>query len=67
MDLCAQLVKSLERKIVPTSLTHTPNMDMFPCDLTAYLTTSAVEKLITKTDPGSSSESKLMHYFKELD
>ncbi len=66
MDLCAQFVKSLAKNIDPTSLTHTPNMDMFSCDLTSYLTASAVEKLITQSDPGSSSESKLMHYFKEL-
>ncbi len=55
------------QKIDSTSLTQTPTMDRFPCDLTTYLTTRTVEKMIMKSDPSSSSESKLMHYFKELD
>ena len=67
MDLCAQFVKTLAKKIDLTSFDHTPNMSAFPCELTTYLMTSGVEKLIKNNGPANSSESSLMKYFKQLD
>jgi hypothetical protein len=67
MDLCAQFVKSLAKKIVSTSFDHTPNMSASPCELTTYLSTSGIEKLIKNNGPAFSSESSLMKYFKQLD
>ncbi len=68
MDLYDQFMKSLAKNWVSTLFVNNPNMDMFPCDLTLYLSsTSAVQKFIKNSIPGSSSESKLMHSFKEVD
>ena len=41
-------------------------MDMFPCDLTQYQSTSAVEKLMKKTGEDKATESLLVKNFKEL-
>jgi hypothetical protein len=46
MDLCAQFVKTLAKKVDVTSFEMTPDMSDFPFDNTLYMTTSAVEKLI---------------------
>jgi hypothetical protein len=67
MDLCAQFVKSLAKKIDSTSFDHTPNMSAFPCELMTYLSTSGVEKLIKNNGHAISSELSLMKYFKQLD
>ena len=67
MDLCDQFVKSLAKGIAVTSFTHTPDMDLFPCDLTQYLSTGATEILIKKRGKNNATESLLMKNFKELD
>ena len=67
MDLCAQFVKTLAKKVDVSSLETTPNMADFPFDNTLYMTTSAVEKLIKANGTAEPSESSLMKYFKQLD
>ncbi len=42
-------------------------MSDFPFDITSYMTTSAVEKLIKANGPAEPSKSSLMKYFKQLD
>jgi hypothetical protein len=44
LDLCAQFVKTLAKKIDLTSFETNPNMTDFPFNITLYMTTSAVKK-----------------------
>ena len=67
MDLCAQFVKTLAKKVDVSSFETTPNMADFPFDNTLYMTTSAVEKLIKANGTAEPSESTLMKYVKQLD
>jgi len=67
MDLCAQFVQTLIKSVDFTTVTHTPDMDLFPCDLIQYQSTSAAETLIKKAGDKKVTESLLMKYFKELD
>jgi hypothetical protein len=67
MDLCAQFVKTLNKSINATSVTHTPDMGLFPCDLIQYQSTSAIETMIKKAGYDRVTESLLMKYFNELD
>ena len=67
MDLCDQFVKSLAKGIDVTSFTHTPDMDLFPCDLTQYLSAGDMEILIKMTGKNNATESLLMKHLKELD
>jgi hypothetical protein len=46
MDLCAQFIKTLTKSIDVTTIAHTPDMGLFPCDLIQYQSTRAVKKLI---------------------
>ena len=67
MDLCAQFIKTLAKKVDVMSFETTPNMSDFPFDNTLYMTTSAVENLIKANGTAEPSESSLMKYFKQLD
>ena len=66
MYLRAKIVKSLAKAIDFASVTHTPDMGMFPHDLTHYKSRCAVERLIKKTGKDKAIESLLMKYFMNL-